>query len=148
MMYEVFVVAIIFVAGFHYFYKILELYAMRKERILMIEKLYSFNCGIIPDLPKIKSDLQIGSNSALKGACLLIGLGVGVLVGYVLVALLLENPGTMDFGGDVSPGYLRGYNAYQEMKFMIIAASVLVFGGGGLLAAFFSERRFGKQEKE
>lgn len=125
-----FFIALVFIMGFYFFYKVLELYARRKERILIVEKLSAMDCGKIPEFPL---QPQTGSAS-LKGACLLMGLGIGMLFGYMLVLLALDPTG------------MGGYN-YNEMKSTIVIASILIFGGGGLLTAFFAERKLEKERK-
>ena len=74
--------AIIGIIGFTIF-KLFELYARRRERILIIDKLRS------EDLAKNTTvgDVKIGgfSFSALKGGCLLMGLGLGLLVGFIII---------------------------------------------------------------
>lgn len=145
-MFETAAIASIFIFGFYYFYMIVKLLSGRKERILMIEKISAMDCDNMPKHPlKIKGYLHTGSGSALKGACLLIGLGVGLLLGFMFMYLLFERPGMMH--GDVTPDFVRQIKDYEDVRFMIIAASVLIFGGIGLLASFFLERKLEKEEK-
>lgn len=70
-------------------YKLFELYVRRQERIMLIEKLSS---GWRPEefkgnlLPQFSSS----GNWALRGGCLMLGLGLGLLVGFILTLMFLN----------------------------------------------------------
>ncbi len=116
-------------------YKLFELYARRRERIMLIEKL-----GNIPSddfsLPSF-SNFRLSSYSALKGGCLLVGLGLGLLMGYIICASTIEN-------------YVANLGSWEnkEISGIIYGACVLLFGGIGLLTAFIIELNLEKKKKE
>ena len=72
------------------FYKLFELFVCKKERLLMIEKLGD---KLSPDMLKDKISLPaVGglSFSALKFGCLFIGVGLGLLVAYLICATTID----------------------------------------------------------
>ena len=114
-------------------YKMFELFARKKERIMLIDKLannqvdinfdvYSnFSMGL---LPKIKY-------STLKAACLLIGIGLGLLTGFTVHYF-------------VSECFTK--TILYEVNGVIYGAPVFIFGGLGLLLAFIFEIKFSKKK--
>lgn len=103
-------------------YSLFELFARRRERIALIEKLSE-----IKSLGQIegKIDFTFGKSFscwALRGACLLIGLGLGLIVGYLITL------GTGE-GSD-------------RIESVLYGGSILLFGGLGLLVAFILEMKF------
>ena len=96
-------------------YALFELFVRRKERLLIIEKISERMD--IADLGKRLSLPSYGlprfSFSSLKTGCLLMGIGLGILVGFFC-------------------------SAY--------GASVLLFGGLGLIVAFVIETNMKKKE--
>jgi hypothetical protein len=119
------------------FYKMLELYARRKERMVIIEKFGdkfepTLLNSMAPDFPKFNLGKSYG---ALKVGCLLLGLGLGLLVGLLINTVLIAN------------GYDNHYSRH-EMYSVAYSASVLVFGGAGLLAAFMIEIKMKNREKQ
>ena len=89
----------IFVLGF---YKLFELFVCKKERLLIIEKMGE---KFTPDMLEHKINFSsIGSMSfsALKFGCLLMGLGLGLLIGYLICSTTLEGYTNM---GDVRLNY-------------------------------------------
>lgn len=120
------IVGIVFTA----IYGLFELFVRRKERILIIEKLAdkikqneAENQMFLPSYcgPRF-------SFSALKIGCLLIGIGLGLLVGLFL-----------NIGLDLNS------NGYQTVS-AAYGASVLLFGGLGLIIAFLIELRINKKK--
>lgn len=116
-------------------YKLFELYARRRERIMLIEKL-----GSVPSenlsLPSF-GNLRLSSYGALKGGCLLVGLGLGLLLGYIICAATITN-------------YVQNLGSWEnkEISSIIYGACVLLFGGIGLLTAFIIELNLEKKKKE
>ena len=125
----------IFVLGF---YKLFELFVCKKERLLIIEKMGE---KFTPDILEHKlSFSSIGkfSSSALKFGCLFMGLGLGLLIGYLICSTTLEGYTNM---GDVR----LNYNMRETIS-IIYGACILLFGGLGLLTAFLIELKINKNK--
>lgn len=121
-----------------FIYGVFELLTHRKERLSMIEKMGS---DINPELLKPQFSIKCsesGSRSygALKIGGLLSGMGLGLLIAFCILA----------FSGDCISGDWIG-NA-RGAREMLYGASVLLFGGLGLLVAFFIEIRMRKNESK
>ena len=109
-------------------YKLFELFACRRERIMLIEK----GNGPLPDGKAAKRYGLPLSFSTLKCGCLLLGIGIGLLLGYLICAASM-------------PGFLEGNFAYYGLPSLVFGAGVLLMGGVGLLVAFIIELRLGKR---
>lgn len=109
-------------------YKLFELFACRRERIMLIEK----GNGSLPDEKAAKRYGLPLSFSTLKCGCLLLGIGIGLLLGYLICAASI-------------PGFLEGNFAYYGLPSLVFGACVLLMGGVGLLVAFIIELRLGKR---
>ena len=108
---------------FYYTYKLIGLYARRKERLLMIEKM-----NVVGDLELPDKDVLKRSFTALRVGCLLIG---------VMVQTMLVNAG-------------YDMNQWTDRKLfeMSLTACVLLFGGIGLLVSYPLERKFFPPQKD
>lgn len=107
-------------------YKLFELFVCRKERIMLIEKMDER--GLLPrvDAPKL-----LGSSfsfSALRIGCLLVGMGLGLLLGYLICY-------------ETVPDYFHadGNRHARQTVSLIYGACVLGVGGIGLITAFITE---------
>lgn len=111
-------------------YKLFELFVCKKERLTIIEKLGDKLSPEIVERNLKLSTVSIGniSFSALKFGCLFIGLGIGLLLAFAL------HYNFQDFCKD----------SYQ-VKSCLYGASVLLFGGLGLLVAFLIELKISKK---
>ena len=116
-------------------YKLFELFARRKERLSIIDKLGDkLDPSALDISGKIKfSGIETGNTKfgTLKFACLLLGIGLGLLVGFFIVNYF------------VSPSQ---YQLYETMS-VVYGASVLLFGGLGLLISFQVELKYNKKDK-
>ena len=115
-------------------YKLFELYAGRKERMMLIEKLP-------PEILNKGTDRHFnlrasGFSNALRYGCLFLGIGLGLITGYCIICNTL-------------PEYFSdgGYHA-NETASIIYGASVLIGGGLGLIAAFLIELKLNNKNKE
>ena len=125
----------IFVLGF---YKLFELFVCKKERLLIIEKLGE---KFTPDMLEHNisfSSIEKFSSSALKFGCLFMGVGLGLLVGYLICSTTLQ--GYAEMGSDRFNWNLR------ETYSVIYGACILIFGGLGLLTAFLIELKINKNK--
>ncbi len=120
-------------------YKLFELFARKKERLAMIEKLGS---APISGQAEYKINLSSsGSNtfSALKFGCLFTGIGLGLLIAFLI---------SEGFGyNDAFVSQSRRWAADDVMG-VIYGSCVLLFGGFGLLAAFLIELKIKKEQKD
>ena len=123
-------------------YRIFELYVRRKERMSIIEMLKNNleikNLGDQLNLPLFGGQ-KLPSTWPLRGSLLMIGIGIGLIVGFVIETLVTEsmNPGFDNYGH-----YVRN-NIYRTVD-TIYLACVSVFGGIGLLIAYFIEQKNSK----
>ncbi len=112
-------------------YKLFELFARRKERMAIIEKLDFSKGGLQSPI-----DLNLGGRdkfNSLKFACLLLGLGAGLLVGFLIS--INTNLSSIDT-----------YLDNRDMTALVIGSCILLFGGLGLLASFILEQMLGKKK--
>lgn len=107
--------AIIVLGIFFAAYKIVELFVRRKERMAIIEKFNVAN-GSIPDISKWFP--QNKSFSALRIGLLLVGLGLGMGIALIMSC------------------YIPELN-----KEMASFALIMLFGGLGLVLAYFLEQK-------
>lgn len=120
-------------------YGLFELFVRKKERMLLIEKM----CDK-PIIPECEGKLRLPnygsmnfSFSALKFGFLLLGMGLGLLVGYLIAFKQI-------------PGY--GYAGWDDTRHLrevvatIYCSCLLLFGGLGLVAAFVVEIALKKTE--
>jgi len=120
-------------------YGLFELFIRRKERIMIIEKMSEKDdLSLLTDKfggkIGIPNYLRTSFNS-LKIGCLLAGLGLGLLVGVIFSMVLSGN------GYDIHDHRIR------DIYGAAYAASVLLFGGLGLLISFLIETKMNKQAK-
>jgi hypothetical protein len=123
----------IFIVGFIVLgvYKLVELYAKRKERLLMIEKLTIVGEdkeGSGEQL-KIRLPFSFGNDSdfgfwPLRISLLLIGIGAGCLMSFFFQII-----------------YFTGSSISWNLVALINFASISMLGGIGLLIAYFIEQK-------
>ncbi len=117
-------------------YGLFDLFVRRRERMAIIEKMGerlepdAFNMKV--GLPRLTSGFNF---SALKWGCLLLGIGLGLLVGFIIQMIIYSNASQWDRVLDEAVGVAYG-------------ASVLLCGGIGLLVAFFVELKLDKEDKQ
>lgn len=127
------VVCGIFVLGF---YKLFELFVCKKERLLIIEKMGE---KFTPEMLGNKINLSSVGNvsfSALKFGCLFVGLGLGLLIAYLICRTTIDDyvVRNADWNWEV-----------RQTISVIYGACVLLFGGVGLLASFLVELKISKK---
>ncbi len=118
-------------------YKLFELFARRKERLTLIEKLgEKIDTSLFENkftFPKFKTGGSMFGT--LKVACLLLGVGLGLLVGFFISQYYLVNTGNSEF-----------YHNIWEIANVIYGACTLLFGGLGLVVAFIIELKHAPKE--
>ena len=118
------------------FYKLFELFVCKKERLLIIEKMGE---KFTPEMLGNKINLSSVGNvsfSALKFGCLFVGLGLGLLVAYLICRTTIDDyvVRNADWNWEV-----------RQTISVIYGACVLLFGGVGLLASFLVELKISKK---
>lgn len=120
-------------------YGLFELFVRKKERLAIIEKIgdkidaSAFGLPAYSGIPRL-------SFSALKAGCLLTGVGLGLLIGFIIVTSISMSS-NMSYMNDSWQGWYRG-----EITGTVYGASVLLFGGLGLIIAFIVELKIGKRK--
>jgi len=118
-------------------YKLFELFARRKERMALIEKLgEKIDTSMFENkfsFPKFKTGGSMFGT--LKVGCLLLGVGLGLLIGFFVCQYYLVNVGNSDF-----------YNSTWEIGKVVYGACTLLFGGLGLVVAFMIELKHAPKE--
>ena len=117
-------------------YKLFELIIRKKERLTIIEKMgEKFDPSMIAS--QFSFEMKSFGKSAfstLKIACLLLGVGLGLLIGFFIAI------NTISFYFDNNDNW-----QYNQTVGVIYGASVLLFGGLGLLVAFLIEMKNSKK---
>ena len=119
----------IMVLGIAYaIYKLFELYARRKERIMMIEKM-SFSEGVInpPDVTKWFST-PIPKFGALRVGLLFVGIGLGLTIALIMNYCMGPFPNLSEYHSMANWGTL-----YFSL--------MMLFGGLGLVIAYLIEQK-------
>ena len=120
-------------------FRLFDLFVRKKERLAIIDKISDkFDASMIENkfsFPIVSSGNSIFST--LKIACLLLGVGLGLLIGYFICLNSITGYNSMDLH----------HNAAYEISGVVYGASVLLFGGLGLLVAFIIEMNYVKNKK-
>ena len=133
---------IAFVSMFYFTYMVFELFARRPERLQLIEKIGQ---NLTPtdssaskvDFGSLLPTFNKKSFTSLRIGCLLTGLGFGLLVG-LFICLFIKSE--ISFGD----GNWERNNFYS----VAYGASVMLFGGLGLLISYLIESKSAKKEKD
>ncbi len=121
-------------------YKIFELYARRKERMAIIEKLSN---GIDPQILKSQFSMPVYKDGnygswAIRIGLLLVGVGLGVVIAAI-VDLLAVAP---------SADNRELFYEFRNTISVLYPACAAVFGGLGLVVAYFIENKNDKKTKK
>jgi hypothetical protein len=118
-------------------YGLFELFVRRRERLTIIEKIgEKLDASAFEGTNRVSSFFPRISFSALKAGCLLTGAGLGLLTGFFIHISLLTS-GMYEVNADL----WRHSNIET-----VYGASVLLFGGIGLLIAFVIELKMGTND--
>lgn len=111
-------------------YKLFELFARRRERMAIIEKLGDkVDASMFENKFSFPTFKTNGSMfGTLKVACLLLGVGLGLLVGFFINQYYLVDTVKSEF-----------YNNIWEVANVVYGACTLLFGGLGMMVAFIIE---------
>lgn len=116
---------------FYCIYAIWARTATKKERLTFLDILATMDPATLQAYKEINPQWEVmvkkNPNSALRTACLLLGLGIGLVVVWLGLSFW-------------SPGSLK--NAlYEGVNGFLILGSPILFAGLGLLVAYLIERR-------
>jgi predicted nucleic acid-binding OB-fold protein len=130
-------IPVTFGIGAYAFYKLVELFARKKERIMIIERLSQISSTNIEnlDISRIFGESKSFSNKflALRIGSLLMGLGLGLLVGIGIANNIYGVSSSIS------------YETLQSMS-VVYGASTLCFGGLGLIIGFIVEAKMSKDK--
>lgn len=120
---------------FYFIYRLFELFVRRSERMMYISKMRD-NCPANLHLPDLWPR-RMGSFSALRVGCLILGLGLGLLVAFFINAMAL-------------PGFTSGKTSWEMRQVVgtVYGACVLIFGGAGLIVSYAVENHSDKKHTE
>ena len=116
-------------------YKVVELFVRRRERLMLISKLSEISNV---DFKGIKFYSSGNKFTALRVGCLMLGVGFGFLVGFLLNFIIIE--GKLD--------NLYEWQYYDKVGGIIYIACICVFGGIGLLLSYLAERKSEDSENQ
>jgi hypothetical protein len=131
-------------------YKLFELFVCKRERLTLIEKMSEkFDASMIEN--KFSFPAQVSafkSFGSLKVGCLLIGVGLGLMVGFFISMFAFGNYNLLS--ASFTPGAIDWdkVNQVKELTGIVYGASVLIFGGIGLLVAFMLEMKYSAKNKK
>jgi hypothetical protein len=125
---------------FSFIYMVFELFARRGERKMLIEKIVEIGKA---DVGRYLNEylgntgmaniFRMRSHGSIRGALLMLGIGIGVMAGFIINYLLV---------GDAYLTSNRHWDVCnEEVVVVIYIASVCIFGGLGMLIAYFIERK-------
>lgn len=125
---------------FSFIYMVFELFARRGERKMLIEKIVEIGKA---DVGRYLNEylgntgmaniFRMRSHGSIRGALLMLGIGIGVMAGFFINYLLV---------GDAYLTSNRHWDVCnEEVVVVIYIASVCIFGGLGMLIAYFIERK-------
>ncbi len=118
------------------FYKIIDLFVRKKERVMIIEKIASLE-NVNPErlnISKLFSDAKADRSGffSLRAGSLLVGVGLGLLFGYIIA-----------LNTNFSVGSL-GAEHYSQLSEIIYGSTTLLFGGLGLITGLIIEHKIKK----
>ena len=125
---------------FSFIYMVFELFARRGERKMLIEKIVEIGKA---DVGRYLNEylgntgmaniFRMRSHGSIRGALLMLGIGIGVMAGFFINYLLV---------GDAYLTSSRHWDVCnEEVVVVVYIASVCIFGGLGMLIAYFIERK-------
>ena len=125
---------------FSFIYMVFELFARRSERKMLIEKIVEISKA---DVGRYLNEylgntgmaniFRMRSHGSIRGALLMLGIGIGVMAGFFINYLLV---------GDAYLTSNRHWDVCnEEVVVVVYIASVCIFGGLGMLIAYFIERK-------
>jgi len=123
-------------------YSIFELFARRKERMMFVEKLGSGTISGGVNFGKIEYSSKF---SGLKWGGLLLGIGLGLLAGFIIGNQYVPYQEYIHFNSETNDAW-RILNRQKELLGIIYGSSALLGGGLGLMVAFLTEFKLSRKK--
>lgn len=125
--------AILIVATvFYALYAIIARFATRRERLKYLENLASMTPEQLATYKDMNPNWEVmvkkDPATTLRNACLLVGIGLGMILAWVVYGVLCQN----------------AWSTHDEIYAFLLLAFPLFFGGVGLLTAFLIDRKNNK----
>jgi len=115
-------------------YKLFDLFVRKKERLAIIEKIgEKFDSSMIENKFSFPFKFEGGGFGTLKVACLFLGVGLGLLIGFFICQEFI---------------YGHWFENFQQISGIVYGACLLLFGGLGLLIAFLIEMKYRREKIE
>lgn len=127
-------------------YSVLSLYARRKERMAIIEKL---STGMIPDIPQVKLELFYKKDNttwAIRIGCLLVGIGIGICIASVVDIYTMQVSTDNYINMSYETRHMLDKSPHSVAIQSLYIALSIFFGGIGLLVSYFIESK--KKDKD
>lgn len=116
-------------------YGLFELFLRRKERLAIIEKIGDkLDASAFEGKLGLPNYINRFSFNGLKVGCLLTGVGLGLLIGFIINISLMQ-----------TAAFYQNDWYGREVAGVAYGASVLLFGGAGLILAFIIEMKMAKR---
>lgn len=119
-------------------YLIFELFVRRKERILFIEKMHEVQHVDSANLQKLlptRYGCPSFSFSGLRLGMLLLGIGLGVMVAFLVLYVF------------IGQNYIDDPFRYDSLGSVVYVACVCFFGGTALVGSYYVEKEYKKYYK-
>jgi len=130
-------------------YKLFELFVRKRERLTIIEKIGDkFDASMIDN--KFSFPTKAFSNISyvsLKVGCLLVGVGLGLMVGFAISSISFGDYNLISVSFRQGAIDYDKLNQLKEIAGIVYGASVFIFGGIGLLVAFILEMKYAGKSK-
>lgn len=123
--------AVLTIIGY-FIYKLFELFVCKKERLYMLEHAKEINLGD-QKLPLLSTTGLNIHFSALKWGSFFLGVGLGILVAYVICI------STMGWN-------VYEHNFYSNPVEIVFGGCIFLFGGLGLIVAFIIEMKMNRKQ--
>lgn len=115
---------------FGFIYKIVELFVRKRERLMLVNKITELS-GV--DFHGISLYRRNGKFTTLRIGWMLMGIGMGFLVGFLINLMATYGRYAYDFNSM--------YPYHDNVAGVVYVACICIFGGCGLLVAYRMERK-------
>lgn len=121
-------------------YKLFELFVKRRERVMMIEKMIDTQNALPSEKTFDVPSVRYSPFGTLRIACLLLGIGMGLLIGFFILMAFFPNIHNASAHYD--------HWSFRGVQEIVYGSGTLLFGGLGLLLSYLIEmKHFKKTER-